>query len=72
MIHASMDRVRPDLVLTTEFPAYDYMMRHLEGCITYDFSLTACALRPLECNIQRFYFPECKPYELDFHHTHRD
>jgi len=71
MIHAGMDRVRPDLVLTTEFPAYDYMMRHLEGCITYDLWLTACALRPLECNIQRFYFPECKPYELDLHHTHQ-
>ena len=22
-------------------------------------------LRPLECNLQRFYFPECKAYELD-------
>ena len=22
-------------------------------------------MRPLECNLQRFYFRECKPYELD-------
>ena len=71
MVHAEMDRVRPDLVLTTEFPGYDYMMQYLEGAITYDLSITACALRPLECNIQRFYFPECKPYELDYHHTHQ-
>ncbi len=65
MVHAGMDRVRPDLVLTTEFPGYDYMMPYLDGCITYDLSIQATPLRPLECNLQRFYFPECKPYELD-------
>ncbi len=65
MVHAAMDQVRPDLVLTTELPGYDYLMRHLEGCITYDLTLQATPLRPLECNLQRFYFPECKPYELD-------
>jgi hypothetical protein len=66
MVHAGMDRVRADLVLTTEFPGYDYMMPHLEGAITYDLSLQATPLRPLEINLQRFYFPECKPYELDY------
>jgi hypothetical protein len=38
----------------------------LEGCITYDLSVEATELRPVECNTQRFYFPECKAYELVF------
>ncbi|MGD9495913.1 MAG: hypothetical protein AB7Y46_06360 [Armatimonadota bacterium] len=65
MVHEAMDQVRPDLVLTTEFPCYDYLMQHIEGCITYDLSIVASLMRPLECNLQRFYFPECKAYELD-------
>lgn len=66
MVRARMDEVSPGSVLTTEFPAYDYMMQFIDGCITYDLSSQACPLRPLECNIQRFYFPECRPYELDY------
>ena len=27
-------------------------------------SVLASPLRPLACNVQRFYFPECKPFEL--------
>ena len=65
MVHEAMDKVRPDLVLTTEHPGYDYLMQYLEGCITYDLTGQASPLRPLECNAQRFYFPECKAYELD-------
>ena len=65
MIHDAMDEVRPDLVLTTEHPGYDFMLQYLEGCITYDLTVQASPLRPLECNAQRFYFPECKAYELD-------
>ncbi len=65
MVHEAMDKVRPGLVLTTEHPGYDYLMQYLDGCITYDFTVMATPLRPLECNLQRFYFPECKAYELD-------
>lgn len=65
MVHAAMDEVKPGLVLTTEHPGYDYLMQYLEGCITYDLTVQACPLRPLECNLQRFSFPECKAYELD-------
>ncbi|MEI6503778.1 MAG: DUF6259 domain-containing protein, partial [Armatimonadota bacterium] len=65
MVHAEMDKVRPGLVLTTEHPGYDYLMQYLEGCITYDLTVQKSPLRPLECNLQRFYFPECKAYELD-------
>jgi hypothetical protein len=58
-----MDDVKPDSVLTTEHPGYDFLMPHIEGCITYDLSVLATPLRPLECNLQRFYYPECKAYE---------
>ena len=63
--HAEMDKVKPALILTTEYPGYDYMMQYLDGCITYDLTVLKSPLRPLECNAQRFYFPECKVYELD-------
>lgn len=65
LVREAMDRVKPDSVLTTEHPGYDYLLQHLEGCITYDLTVQATPLRPIECNLQRFYFPECKAYELD-------
>ncbi|MFQ6098350.1 MAG: DUF6259 domain-containing protein, partial [Armatimonadota bacterium] len=65
IVHERMDRVNPKAVLTTEHPGYDYLMQFIEGCITYDLTVQATELRPLEVNLQRFYFPECKPYELD-------
>lgn len=65
MVHRAMDEVRPDAVLTTEHPGYDYLMQFIDGCITYDLTVQASPLRPAECNLQRFYFPECKAYELD-------
>ena len=65
LVHEEMDKVKPGLVLTTEHPGYDYLMQYLDGCITYDLTVQASPLRPLECNTARFYFPECKAYELD-------
>ena len=65
MVRAAMDEVAPGSVLTTEHPGYDYLMQFIDGCITYDLTVQADSLRPLECNTQRFYFPECKAYELD-------
>ena len=72
MVRAAMDRVNRRLVLTTEHPGYDYLMQFLDGCITYDLTVQATPLRPLECNTQRFYFPECKAYELDHRGADRD
>ncbi len=69
-VREGVDRVDPRSVLTTEMPGYDYMMQFLDGCITYDLSMQASPLRPLEVNLQRFYFPECRPFELD--HRGRD
>ena len=65
MVRKAMDEAKPGSVLTTEHPGYDYMMQYLEGCITYDVTVQATPLRPMECNLQRFYFPECKAFELD-------
>lgn len=66
LVRAALDEVNPALVLTTEHPGYDYLLQFLEGCITYDLSVQATPLRPLECNLQRFFFPECKAYELEY------
>lgn len=65
LVHEAMDKVRPGLILTTEHPGYDFLMPWIDGCITYDLTVLASPLRPLECNLQRFYFPECKAFELD-------
>lgn len=65
LVRAAMDEVNPTSVLTTEHPGYDYLTQFLDGCITYDLTVQASPLRPLECNLQRFLFPECKAYELD-------
>lgn len=72
MVRAAMDNVNRRLVLTTEHPGYDYLMQFLDGCITYDLTVQATPLRPLECNTQRFFFPECKAYELDHRGADRD
>jgi len=65
MVRERMDKVAPGSVLTTEHPGYDYLMQFIDGCITYDLTVQKTELRPLEVNLQRFYFPECKAFELD-------
>jgi len=64
LVRQAMDQARPGSVLTTEHPGYDFLMQFIDGCLTYDMSVQSTALRPLECNLQRFYFPECKAFEL--------
>ena len=65
LVRRAMDEVDPRSVLTTEHPGYDFLMPHIDGCITYDVTVLASPLRPVEVNLQRFYFPECKAFELD-------
>jgi hypothetical protein len=64
-VRAAMDELGPGHILTTEHPAYDYLMQFIDGCINYDLTVQASSLRPLEINAQRFFFPECRSYELD-------
>ena len=63
-VHAAMDAVRPGLVLTTEFPGHDHMAAALEGAIVYDVRRNR-PVRPTPINLLRFYFPECKAFEID-------
>ena len=64
-IHAEMDKIRPGLVLLTEFPGHDMFSSYLEGAITYDTQNRMNRTRPAPINLFRFYFPECKLFELD-------
>ena len=63
-VHAAMDAVRPELVLTTEFPGNDHMAAALEGAIVYDVRRIR-PLRPAPINLFRFFFPQCKAFEID-------
>ncbi|MGC9319510.1 MAG: DUF6259 domain-containing protein [Armatimonadota bacterium] len=65
LVHEAMDQVDPDLVLTTEFPGYDHLARFLDGCIVYESMSHVRPIRPVPVNLFRFYFPECKVYDLD-------
>jgi len=67
--HALMDEIRPDLALTTEFPGTDHMAAYLDGSIVYEVGYHALPARPVVCNLLRFYFPECKPLDLDYKRT---
>ncbi|MCD6351020.1 MAG: hypothetical protein J7M26_02775 [Armatimonadetes bacterium] len=67
--HRLMDQIRPGLALTTEFPGNDHMAANLDGSIVYEVGYHALPIRPVVCNLLRFYFPECKPFDLDYKHT---
>ncbi len=65
LVHRAMDEVRPDLVLTTEFPGNDHLAAALEGAITYETSHHVHPIRPAPLNLFRFYWPACKVYDLE-------
>ncbi len=67
--HELMDRIRPGLALTTEFPGTDHMAAYLDGAITHEAAYRRPAIRPVPCNLLRFYFPSCKPMDLDYIHV---
>jgi len=73
-VRRGMDRVNPAAVLMTEHPGYDYLFCALDGCLSYDLSLMDTwgtpapeSVRVLEVNLQRFYFPECKLFEINLY-----
>lgn len=69
-VHAAMDEVAPELVLWTEYPGYDHLAQYLEASIIGETRPRHVkAIRPVPCNLFRFYFPECKGYELGSHGT---
>ncbi len=64
LVHQAMDEVRPDLILTTEFPGTDQMAAALDGAIVYDVRRIR-SFRPVPLNLLRFYFPACRPLEIN-------
>jgi hypothetical protein len=71
-VREGMDEVDPSAVLMTEHPGYDYLFAAVDGCLSYDLSIMDTwgnpspeSVRILEVNLQRFYFPECKVFEIN-------
>lgn len=64
LVHEAMDEVDPTLVLMTEFPGSDHLAATLDGAIVYETMSHIKPFRPVPCNLFRFYFPECKVYDL--------
>lgn len=71
-VRKGMDEVNPSSVLMIEHPGYDYLFAAVDGCLSYDLSIMDTwgspspeSVRILEVNLQRFYFPECKVFEIN-------
>lgn len=67
-VRAALDKEKPGVILTTEFPGADFLMHSLDGAIVYESSWNTKsyqALRPVPVNVMRFYFPEFRPFDLD-------
>jgi len=63
-VHAAASAVKPDFVLTAEYPGADIQAANLDGAlISENRRYTFPGLRPLPVDIFRFYFPEIKLYE---------
>jgi hypothetical protein len=72
LVHESVDKIKPDFVLTAEYPGYDHLAANLEGSINYESeSHVFESFRPIPLNVFRFYFPESKPFDLDERRTPR-
>lgn len=63
-VHAAASAVKPDFVLTAEYPGADIQAANLDGAlVSENRRYTFPGLRPLPVDIFRFYFPEIKLYE---------
>ncbi|NQU41769.1 hypothetical protein HQ520_00690, partial [bacterium] len=66
-VREAMDEVNPKAVLTAEFPGLDRAVSYMDGTLIHDCS-RVFPYRPFPCNLLRFYFPECRGYELEAVH----
>jgi hypothetical protein len=65
LTHQSVDKIEPGFVLMTEAPGYDHLAANLEGAIDYESTRNVFdGFRPVPLNVFRFYFPECKLFDL--------
>lgn len=67
-VRKAMNRVDETAILMTEYPGHDVMSQYLDACISYDFyhHEESTSYQPVFTDLFRFYFPECKIYELTF------
>lgn len=64
-IRAEIRKDNPKAVILSEFPGNDRTAAKLDGALSYDISRRRNALRPLPVNLFRFYFRNCKIFELN-------
>lgn len=65
MIREKTDTFKPDALLLGEFPGADITAAEFDGALSYDICRRQSALRPVQVNLFRFFFPECKIFELN-------
>jgi hypothetical protein len=62
----AVKKIKPDFVLTAEFPGNDFVAATLEGAVNYESAQHVFrGFRPIPLNVMRFYFPEHKHFDLD-------
>jgi hypothetical protein len=65
MVHEKMDEVREGLCLMTEYPGNDHLASTLEAALSHESNPRhAPEIRPVPCDLFRFYFRHCKMFEL--------
>ena len=65
LIRKEMDKDDPSRLILTEFPGHDALAAELDAALSYDVCRRYGVNAPFPVNIYRFYFPECKLYELN-------
>jgi hypothetical protein len=63
-IRETMEPHDAGFILMTEAIGHDFMAQSIDGCLSKDSSRFGNELRPVPCNIFRFYFPELKFFEM--------
>ncbi len=64
-IRKETDKFNKDVILMGEYQGTDFTSAAFDGALCYDIRQNTSQLRPIGVNLFRFYFPECKLFELD-------
>ena len=64
-IRKETDKFDKDVILMGEYQGTDATGAVFDGALSYDVCRNTFPLHPLAVNLFRFYFPECKLFELD-------
>jgi hypothetical protein len=63
-VRKELDKIDPKLIIMLEMPGNDRLMLGSDGVLTYDIRRRVSPLRPVQINLARFYFPECRILNL--------